>query len=68
MTHPRLAKVQVALMLLTRPPAVQLQAPVPLLGQSAWAFPLNGMAVGGLGALTLMAALPCTCHTASPQV
>lgn len=56
MTHPRLAQVQVALMLLTRLPAGQLRAPVPSLGQSAWAFPLTGLAVGGLGALTLLAA------------
>jgi adenosylcobinamide-GDP ribazoletransferase len=43
-------------MLLTRLPAGQLQAPVPSLGQSAWAFPLAGLAVGGLSALTLLAA------------
>jgi adenosylcobinamide-GDP ribazoletransferase len=47
MTHPRLAQVQVALMLLTRLPAGQLRAPVPSLGQSAWAFPLAGLAAGG---------------------
>ena len=54
MTHPRLAQVQVAMMLLTRLPAGQLHAPIPSLGQSAWAFPLVGLAVGGLAALVLL--------------
>ena len=58
MTHPRLAQVQVALMLLTRLPAGQLRAPVPSLGQSAWAFPLAGLAAGGAGR-TDAAGRPC---------
>lgn len=57
----RLAEMQVALMLLTRLPAGQLRAgaPVPSLGQAAWAYPLAGAAVGALGAgsLTLGLAL-----------
>ena len=54
MIRRRLAQLQVALMLLTRLPAGQLRAPVPTLGQSAWAFPLVGLAVGSLAALTLL--------------
>lgn len=54
MIQPRLAQLQVALMLLTRLPAGQLRAPFPSLGQSAWAFPVVGLAVGGLAALTLL--------------
>ena len=54
MTQPRLAQVQVALMLLTRLPAGQLRAPIPSLAQSAWAFPLAGLMVGGLSALALL--------------
>jgi len=55
----RLAEAQVALMLLTRLPAGQLRAgaPVPSLGQAAWAYPLVGILVGALGAGSFAAAL-----------
>lgn len=49
----RLAQIQVALMLLTRLPAGQLQPPAPSLSAALWAFPLAGLAVGGLAALTM---------------
>ncbi|WP_343611502.1 adenosylcobinamide-GDP ribazoletransferase [Novosphingobium sp.] len=44
----RWSEVQVALMLLTRLPAGRLGEPVPTLAQAAWAFPLAGLAVGGV--------------------
>lgn len=51
------AQAQLALMLLTRLPAGRLSDPAPTIGASVWAFPLAGLAVGGLAALTLAAAL-----------
>ncbi len=53
----RLAEVQLALMLLTRLPAGVLPGPPPGIGQAAWAFPLAGLAVGGVGAAVLGLAL-----------
>ena len=53
----RLAQLQVALMLLTRLPAGQLQSPVPTLASAAWAFPLAGLAVGALSAGLMALAL-----------
>ncbi len=53
----RLAEVQLALMLLTRLPAGVLPGPPPGIGQASWAFPLAGLAVGGVGAAVLGLAL-----------
>ena len=44
----RLAEAQVALMLLTRLPAGDVGEGAPGLGAAAWAFPLAGLAVGGI--------------------
>lgn len=52
-----LAQARLALMLLTRLPAGRLPEPAPAIGASVWAFPLAGLAVGGLAALILAAAL-----------
>lgn len=57
MIRARLAEVQLAVMLLTRLPAGRLGEPVPALGAAVWAFPLAGLAVGGIGAAALLAAL-----------
>ncbi|MFC2969109.1 adenosylcobinamide-GDP ribazoletransferase [Acidimangrovimonas pyrenivorans] len=52
----RAAELQVALMLLTRFPAGRIAGPAPGLAASAWAWPLAGLAVGGLSALVWSAA------------
>jgi len=51
----RCSEAQVALMLLTRLPAGRLGEPVPTLAQAAWAFPLAGLAVGGVVAAVMAA-------------
>ena len=48
MIRARLSEMQVAVMLMTRLPAGRLSGAVPGLGQAAWAFPLAGLAVGGI--------------------
>ncbi len=53
----RLAQVQLAVMLLTRLPAGRLPEPAPAIGASLWAFPLAGLAVGGIAAAVLLTAL-----------
>lgn len=50
----RLAQLQLATMLLTRLPAGHLRDPAPTIGQSAWAFPVLGVVVGGLSAAVLL--------------
>jgi adenosylcobinamide-GDP ribazoletransferase len=45
----RLAEAQVAAMTLTRLPAGRIDGVAPGIGAGAWAFPLVGAAVGGLG-------------------
>lgn len=52
----RLAEMQLALMMLTRLPAGRIET-APSVGAAAWAFPLAGLAVGGVTALALMIAL-----------
>ncbi|EKD59927.1 MAG: hypothetical protein ACD_54C01048G0002, partial [uncultured bacterium] len=54
--RPRLAEVQLAVMLLTRLPAGRM-AVAPAIGAAAWAFPLVGALVGGVSAAVLCAAL-----------
>lgn len=53
-----LAELQLALMLLTRLPAGHLSK-APSMGQSAWAFPIIGLAVGAIaaGVMTVMTGL-----------
>lgn len=53
----RLAQAQLAVMLLTRLPAGRLPEPAPAIGASLWAFPLAGLAVGGIAAAVLLATL-----------
>lgn len=55
MLRRRWSEVQVALMLLTRLPTGRLGQPVPTLAQAAWAFPLAGLAVGGVVAAVMAA-------------
>ena len=50
----RLAEAQVALILLTRLPAGRLPDPPPAIAASVWAFPLAGLAAGGLAAAALV--------------
>ena len=45
----RLEEGRLALMMLTRLPVGRLADPAPRLGQAAWAFPLVGLIVGGIG-------------------
>lgn len=52
MIRARLAEAQTALMLLTRLPAGRLRA-VPPMGSAVWAYPLAGVATGGVVAATL---------------
>ncbi|MDZ4311120.1 MAG: adenosylcobinamide-GDP ribazoletransferase [Cypionkella sp.] len=52
----RLAEVQLAVMLLTRLPAVRM-AEAPAIGAAVWAFPLVGTLVGAIGATVLGGAL-----------
>ncbi len=47
------AQVQMAFMALTRLPVGEIRGQVPTLVQSAWAFPLIGALIGGLGALPM---------------
>ena len=42
-------EARLAVMMLTRLPMGELAAPVPTLAAAAWAFPLVGLIVGGLG-------------------
>lgn len=53
----RLAQLQLAVMLLTRLPAGRLPEPAPTIGASLWAFPLAGLAVGGIAAAVLLATI-----------
>ena len=53
----RVAEVQIALMTLTRLPAGRVLDPVPSMAAAAWAFPLVGILVGGLGAIGYALAL-----------
>lgn len=55
--RPHLAAVQVALMLLTRLPAGRISGAVPSLADAAWAYPIVGALVGGIGAAVLGGAL-----------
>lgn len=57
MIRARLAQAQLALMLLTRLPAGRLPEPAPSIAAATWAFPLAGLAVGGVAAVVLLAAL-----------
>lgn len=57
MLRARWSELQCALMLLTRLPAGRLVGAVPSLAQAAWAFPLAGLAVGGIMACVLAGAL-----------
>ena len=43
-------------MMLTRLPAGRISGDVPTLAQSAWAFPIVGLMVGGVGAVPLLLA------------
>ncbi|WP_458790147.1 adenosylcobinamide-GDP ribazoletransferase [Yoonia sp. MH D7] len=52
----RLAEFQVAVMMLTRLPAGQLQA-APSIGASAWAFPVVGGIIGAISATVMLCAL-----------
>ena len=45
----RIEEGRLALMMLTRLPVGRLVDPAPRLGQAAWAFPLVGLIVGGVG-------------------
>jgi adenosylcobinamide-GDP ribazoletransferase len=54
--HARLAELQLALMMLTRLPAGQLQVAPPI-GAATWAFPLVGGLVGAIAAAVLLGAL-----------
>lgn len=47
----RFAEAQIALMTLSRLPAGRVADPVPNISAAAWAFPLVGVAVGGLSAI-----------------
>lgn len=51
-----IAQIQLVVMSLTRFPAGRIAGDVPTLAQSAWAFPLIGLLVGGVGALPLLLA------------
>src|SRR5690625_5084893 len=58
----RLAELQIALMFMSRLPAGPIRGDVPGLADARWAYPLAGLAVGGLAwlghALALAAGLP----------
>ena len=49
----RLDEARLALMLLTRLPAGRIDDPVPAMKYAAWAYPLAGLAVGGIGGAAL---------------
>lgn len=53
----RMAEAQMALTLLTRLPAGKRTSPGPSLAAASWAFPLAGLAVGGIAAIVLYGAL-----------
>lgn len=53
----RIAEARLALLLLTRLPAGQLQAPVPSLADARWAYPLVGLVVGAIAWATQHGAL-----------
>ena len=51
----RLEELRLAVIFLTRLPAGRLSDPIPDLSQARWAFPLVGLAVGGITALVWLA-------------